>query len=120
MFLLFVSQLHPSRTKLLSIPAACVHLEIVIWDVYSGRVHRKRVFETVKNVNQTVRRRSVTPTGGNIPGSNQSLSSRTSPMSSGLSSPHSGLCGGDLGGDGVPLDNRAQSILMETASNQER
>ncbi|XP_061672146.1 trafficking kinesin-binding protein 1-like [Syngnathoides biaculeatus] len=83
------------------------------------KVHHKRVFETVKNVNQTVRQRSLTPTGANIPGSNQSLSSRTSPMSSGLSSPHSSLCGGDLGGDGVTLDNRAQSILMETASNQE-
>ncbi|XP_019731165.1 trafficking kinesin-binding protein 1 isoform X3 [Hippocampus comes] len=89
-------------------------------DCEQQKVHRKRVFETVKNVNQTARRRSVTPTGGNIPGSNQSLSSRTSPMSSGLSSPHSSLCGGDLGGDGVALDNRAQSILMETASNQER
>ncbi|XP_061521226.1 trafficking kinesin-binding protein 1-like [Phycodurus eques] len=84
------------------------------------KVHRKRVFETVKNVNQTVRQRSLTPTGANIPGSNQSLSSRTSPMSSGLTSPHSSLCGGDLGGDGVTLDNRARSILMETASNQER
>lgn len=78
------------------------------------------MFETVKNVNQTVRQRSVTPTNSNIPGSNQSLSSRTSPMSSGLSSPHSGVYGGDLSGDGVALDNRVQSILMETASNQDR
>lgn len=84
------------------------------------RSHRKRVFETVKNVNQTVRRRSVTPTSSNIPGSNQSLSSRTSPQSSGLSSPHSGVYGGDVSGDGVALDNRVQSILMETASNQDR
>ncbi|XP_054619344.1 trafficking kinesin-binding protein 1-like isoform X2 [Dunckerocampus dactyliophorus] len=85
------------------------------------KVHRKRVFETVKNVNQTVRQRSLTPTGANIPGSNQSLSSsRTSPQSSGLTSPHSSVCGGDVGGDGVTLDNRTQSILMETVSNQER
>ncbi|XP_077404449.1 trafficking kinesin-binding protein 1 isoform X2 [Vanacampus margaritifer] len=89
-------------------------------DCEQQKVHRKRVFETVKNVNQTVRQRSLTPTGANIPGSNQSLSARTSPMSSGLTSPHSSLCAGDLGGDGVALDNRAQSILMETASNQER
>lgn len=84
----------------------------------AGRSHRKRVFETVKTVNQTVRRRSVTPTSSNIPGSNQSLSSRTSPQSSGLSSPHSSNYGGDVSGDGVALDNRVQSILME--SNQDR
>uniref|UniRef100_A0A672GPW5 Trafficking protein, kinesin binding 1a n=1 Tax=Salarias fasciatus TaxID=181472 RepID=A0A672GPW5_SALFA len=75
--------------------------------------HRKRVFETVKNVNQTVRQRSLTPTSANIPGSNQSP--RTSPQSSGLSTPHSSVYGGDFAGDSVALDNRAQSILMETA-----
>ncbi|XP_037120672.1 trafficking kinesin-binding protein 1-like [Syngnathus acus] len=89
-------------------------------DCEQQKVQRKRIFETVKNVNQAVRQRSLTPTSANIPGSNQSLSSRTSPMSSGLTSPHSSLCGGDLVGDGVALDNRAQTILMETASNQER
>jgi len=77
---------------------------------FSVRFHRRRVFETVKNINQTVRQRSLTPTGANIPGSNQSLSARTSPQSSGLCTPHSG----------VALDNRTQSILMETAANQER
>uniref|UniRef100_A0AAQ5Y4U0 Trafficking protein, kinesin binding 1a n=1 Tax=Amphiprion ocellaris TaxID=80972 RepID=A0AAQ5Y4U0_AMPOC len=81
--------------------------------------HRKRVFETVKNVNQTVRQRSLTPTSANIPGSNQSLSARTSPQSSGLSTPHSSMYGGDLSGDSFALDNRTQSILMETASNQD-
>uniref|UniRef100_A0A3Q1FNB1 Trafficking kinesin protein 1 n=1 Tax=Acanthochromis polyacanthus TaxID=80966 RepID=A0A3Q1FNB1_9TELE len=81
--------------------------------------HRKRVFETVKNVNQTVRQRSLTPTSANIPGSNQSLSARTSPQSSGLSTPHSSMYGGDLSGDGFALDNRTQSILMETASSQD-
>ncbi|XP_061597028.1 trafficking kinesin-binding protein 1-like isoform X2 [Cololabis saira] len=78
------------------------------------KIHQKRVFETVKNINQTVRQRSLTPTSANIPGSNQSLSARTSPQSSGLSTPHSTLYG-----DNVALDNRAQSILMETASNQD-
>lgn len=80
------------------------------------------MFETVKNVNQTVRQRSLTPTNSNIPGSNQSLSARTSPQSSGLSTPHSSMYGGDNGGDGIgiALDNRTQSILMETASNQDR
>lgn len=80
------------------------------------------MFETVKNVNQTVRQRSLTPTNSNIPGSNQSLSARTSPQSSGLSTPHSSMYGGDSSGDGIgiALDNRTQSILMETASNQDR
>uniref|UniRef100_A0AAX7UUT3 Trafficking protein, kinesin binding 1 n=1 Tax=Astatotilapia calliptera TaxID=8154 RepID=A0AAX7UUT3_ASTCA len=81
-------------------------------------VHRKRVFETVKNVNQTVRQRSLTPTNSNIPGSNQSLSARTSPQSSGLSTPHSSIFGGDLSGESVVLDNRTQSILMETGQEK--
>ncbi|XP_034560237.1 trafficking kinesin-binding protein 1-like isoform X1 [Notolabrus celidotus] len=83
------------------------------------KTHRKRVFETVKTVNQTVRQRSLTPTGSNIPGSNQSLSTRTSPQSSGLSTPHSTIYGCDVSGDSVALDNRTQSILMEEASNQD-
>ncbi|XP_039675411.1 trafficking kinesin-binding protein 1-like isoform X1 [Perca fluviatilis] len=83
------------------------------------KIHRKRVFETVKNVNQTVRQRSLTPTNANIPGSNQSLSARTSPQSSGLTTPHSSMYGGDISGDSVALDNRTQSILMETAANQD-
>ncbi|KAK1880617.1 Trafficking kinesin-binding protein 1 [Dissostichus eleginoides] len=82
------------------------------------KVHRRRVFETVKNVNQTVRQRSLTPTS-NIPGSNQSLSARTSPQSSGLSTPYSSMYGGDVSGDSVALDNRTQSILMEKAANQD-
>uniref|UniRef100_A0A3Q3XGF0 Trafficking protein, kinesin binding 1a n=1 Tax=Mola mola TaxID=94237 RepID=A0A3Q3XGF0_MOLML len=82
--------------------------------------HQKRVFETVKNINQTVRQRSLTPTSANIPGSNQSLSARTSPQSSGLSTPHSSMYAVDISGASVALDNRAQSILMETASNQDR
>ncbi|KAM9385243.1 trafficking kinesin-binding protein 1 isoform 2-T2 [Pholidichthys leucotaenia] len=83
------------------------------------KIHRKRVFETVKNVNQTVRQRSLTPTSSNIPGSNQSLSARTSPQSSGLSTPRSSIYGGDLSGDSVTLDNRTQSILMETVASQD-
>lgn len=76
--------------------------------------HRKRVFETVKTVNQTVRQRSLTPTS-NIPGSNQSLSARTSPQSSGQSTPRSGM----FNTDSLALDNRTQSILMETAENED-
>ncbi|XP_044191028.1 trafficking kinesin-binding protein 1-like isoform X1 [Thunnus albacares] len=83
------------------------------------KIHRKRVFETVKNVNQTVRQRSLTPTSANIPGSNQSLSARTSPQSSGLSTPRSSIYGSDINADSIALDNRTQSILMETTSNQD-
>nr|XP_020441974.1 trafficking kinesin-binding protein 1-like isoform X2 [Monopterus albus] len=83
------------------------------------KVHHKRVFETVKNVNETVRQRSLTPTNASIPGSNQSLSARTSPQSSGLSISHSSVYGGDVSGDSAALDNRTQSILMEAASNQD-
>ncbi|KAF3833670.1 hypothetical protein F7725_024874 [Dissostichus mawsoni] len=96
------------KTKTLKMPKGSSH-----W-----RVHRRRVFETVKNVNQTVRQRSLTPTS-NIPGSNQSLSARTSPQSSGLSTPYSSMYGGDVSGDSVALDNRTQSILMEKAANQD-
>nr|XP_040044244.1 trafficking kinesin-binding protein 1-like isoform X2 [Gasterosteus aculeatus aculeatus] len=80
------------------------------------KVHRRRVFETVKNVNQAVRQRSLTPTGANIPGSNQSLSARTSPQSSGPCTPRGSACAGE---DGVALDNRTQSLLMETAADQD-
>uniref|UniRef100_A0A3B4A6D5 Trafficking protein, kinesin binding 1a n=1 Tax=Periophthalmus magnuspinnatus TaxID=409849 RepID=A0A3B4A6D5_9GOBI len=76
--------------------------------------HRRRVFETVKTVNQTVRQRSLTPTS-NIPGSNQSLSARTSPQSSGQTTPRSTM----FSTDSNVMDNRTQSILMEVAENQD-
>ncbi|KAM9738211.1 LOW QUALITY PROTEIN: trafficking kinesin-binding protein 1 [Menidia menidia] len=78
------------------------------------KTHRRRVFQTVKSVNQSGRQRSLTPT--NIPGSNQSLSARTSPQSSGLCSPPPGPGAGGWA-EPVALDNRTQSILMETASD---
>ncbi|KAK7898616.1 hypothetical protein WMY93_019469 [Mugilogobius chulae] len=76
--------------------------------------HRKRVFETVKTVNQTVRQRSLTPTS-NIPGSNQSLSARTSPQSSGHTTPRSTM----YSTDSNIMDNRTQSILMEVAEHHD-
>ncbi|XP_030645241.1 trafficking kinesin-binding protein 1 [Chanos chanos] len=63
------------------------------------KIHHKRVFETVKNINQSVRQRAVVPPTANIPGSNQSLSS---------SSDRSGST----------LDNRAQSLLLETGATE--
>ncbi|KAM3858412.1 trafficking kinesin-binding protein 1 [Diretmus argenteus] len=82
------------------------------------KTHHKRVFETVKNINQTTRQRSLVPSNANIPGSNQSVSCCVSPQS-GSATPRSSLYGGDISGDGVTLDNRTQSILMERASNQD-
>ena len=102
----------------------CVCLRVCVYTcvrvcVRVHRGHRRRVFQTVKNINQTVRQRSPIPgSNANIPGSNQTQSSRSSPLSSGPATPR--LCPGDITGEGVGLDNRAQSILMEAASNRER
>ncbi|XP_059423348.1 trafficking kinesin-binding protein 1 isoform X2 [Carassius carassius] len=83
-------------------------------DVEEQRLHPKRVFETVRNINQTVRQRSMGPSPMNIPGSNQT-SSVNSRRSSCLSTPRSSM----YGGDGVEMDNRTTSMLMETQSNQD-
>lgn len=85
-----------------------------------NRVHHKRVFETVKNINQMVRQRSPIPSNANIPGSNQA-SSLSSAHSSGRTTPMAGSISWDVRGDGVALDNRQQSMLMESAAdNQDR
>uniref|UniRef100_A0A8C1SMQ6 Trafficking protein, kinesin binding 1 n=1 Tax=Cyprinus carpio TaxID=7962 RepID=A0A8C1SMQ6_CYPCA len=67
------------------------------------RVRHKRVFETVKNINQTVRQRSAN-SATNIPGSNQTLSSLSSALS-------------DSNGNSAAPDNRTQSMLQETSSS---
>uniref|UniRef100_A0A3P8ZCM5 Trafficking protein, kinesin binding 1a n=1 Tax=Esox lucius TaxID=8010 RepID=A0A3P8ZCM5_ESOLU len=76
--------------------------------------HHKRVFETVKNINQTVRQRSPVPSNANIPGSNQA-SSLSSTHSSGRTTPR-----GDVRGDGVALDNRQQSMLMDVEARAKK
>uniref|UniRef100_A0A8C1T000 Trafficking protein, kinesin binding 1a n=1 Tax=Cyprinus carpio TaxID=7962 RepID=A0A8C1T000_CYPCA len=83
-------------------------------DVEEQRLHPKRVFETVRNINQTVRQRSMGPSPLNIPGSNQT-SCTNSRRSSCLSTPRSSM----YGGDGVEMDNRTNSMLMETQSHQD-
>ncbi|XP_067305296.1 trafficking kinesin-binding protein 1 isoform X3 [Pseudorasbora parva] len=83
-------------------------------DVEEQRLHPKRVFETVRNINQTVRQRSLGPSPMNIPGSNQT-SSMNSRRSSCLSTPRSSM----YGGDGVEMDNRTSSMLLETQSPQD-
>lgn len=72
------------------------------------RVRQKRVFETVKNVNQTVRQRSPAPPSANIPGSNQTLSSPSSALSDGSTD------------NMAALDNREQSMLLEAESTGTR
>ncbi|XP_041533311.1 trafficking kinesin-binding protein 1 isoform X6 [Microtus oregoni] len=83
--------------------------------------HQKRVFETVRNMNQVVKRRSLTPSPMNIPGSNQS-SAMNSLLSSCVSTPRSSFYGSDVGN--VVLDNKTNSILLETEAadlgNEER
>uniref|UniRef100_A0AAY5EMC5 HAP1 N-terminal domain-containing protein n=1 Tax=Electrophorus electricus TaxID=8005 RepID=A0AAY5EMC5_ELEEL len=72
------------------------------------KVRHKRVFETVKNINQSVRQRTPAPPPANIPGSNQMLSS--------LSPAPSDNSGNNI----TTLDNRAQSILLEAESADNR
>ncbi|TSK87408.1 Trafficking kinesin-binding protein 1 [Bagarius yarrelli] len=68
------------------------------------KVRQKRVFETVKNVNQSVRQRSPVPPSTNIPGSNQTHSSLNSTLSDGNTDNISAL------------DNREQTLLLEAES----
>ncbi|OCT74247.1 trafficking kinesin-binding protein 1 isoform X2 [Xenopus laevis] len=77
--------------------------------------HHKRVFETVKNVNQVVKQRSLAPSPMNIPGSNQS-SAMNSLMSSCVSTPRSSLYGGDV--SNIVIDNKTNSIILETESSE--
>nr|XP_055075174.1 trafficking kinesin-binding protein 1 isoform X1 [Misgurnus anguillicaudatus] len=62
------------------------------------RVRQKRVFETVKNINQSVRQRPA----ANIPGSNQTLTCLSSAPSDSKTV--------------APPDNRTQSMLLEAGS----
>ncbi|XP_053570314.1 trafficking kinesin-binding protein 1 isoform X2 [Bombina bombina] len=73
--------------------------------------HPKRVFETVRNVNQVVKQRSLAPSPMNIPGSNQS-SAMNSLMSSCVSTPRSSLYGGDI--SNIIIDNKTNCIILET------
>ncbi|XP_026087880.1 trafficking kinesin-binding protein 1-like isoform X2 [Carassius auratus] len=67
------------------------------------RVHHTRVFETEKNINQSVRQRSAI-SSTKIPGSNQTLSSLSSALS-------------DSSGNDTAPDNHKQSVLQETGSS---
>ncbi|XP_055065497.2 trafficking kinesin-binding protein 1 isoform X2 [Misgurnus anguillicaudatus] len=80
-------------------------------EVEEQRLHPKRVFQTVRNVNQSVRQRSLGPSPLNIPGSNQT-SCMNSRGSSCRSTPRSSM----YGGDGSEMDNRTSSLMLDTQS----
>ncbi|XP_051871403.1 trafficking kinesin-binding protein 1 isoform X2 [Pristis pectinata] len=75
---------------------------------------QKRVFETVRSVNQVVKQRSQGPSPMNIPGSNQS-SRMNSGFSSCVSTPRSSYYGGDV--TNIVIDNKTNSIILETESS---
>ncbi|XP_026782135.2 trafficking kinesin-binding protein 1 isoform X1 [Pangasianodon hypophthalmus] len=83
-------------------------------EVEDQRLHPKRVFQTVRNINQVVRQRSLCPSPMNIPGSNQT-SSLNSRHSSCLSTPRSSV----YGGEGSVMDNRTNSMMLESHTPQE-
>ncbi|XP_017555904.1 trafficking kinesin-binding protein 1 isoform X2 [Pygocentrus nattereri] len=83
-------------------------------EVEEQRLHPKRVFQTVRNINQTVRQRSMGPSPMNIPGSNQT-SCVSSRRSSCLSTPRSSV----YGGEGSIMDNRTNSLMLEGQSPQD-
>ncbi|CAM9432570.1 unnamed protein product, partial [Lampetra planeri] len=82
------------------------------WDELGHKGHQKRVFDTVRIVNQTARRSAsccLSPLP--IPGSNQT-SARASRPHSGTASPRSGLYGSDFSSAAL-LDNRMRSLLLD-------
>ncbi|XP_037641172.1 trafficking kinesin-binding protein 1 isoform X3 [Sebastes umbrosus] len=80
-------------------------------DVEEQRLHPKRVFQTVKNLNlMRQQRSSLAPSPLNIPGSNRT-SSLTSGLSSRVGTPRSNSIYGSETGSGIILDNRTSSIL---------
>lgn len=84
-----------------------------LWTMLCLPRHQRRVFETVRNINQVVKQRSLTPSPMNIPGSNQS-SAVNSLLSSCVSTPRSSFYGSDVGN--VVLDNKTNSIILEAES----
>ncbi|XP_035287335.1 trafficking kinesin-binding protein 1-like isoform X1 [Anguilla anguilla] len=69
------------------------------------KTHHKRVFETVKNINQTVMLRSPASSTANIPGSNQ-------PSSLNSGTPPSSWYAGDL--SSVGIGNRSSGVILES------
>ncbi|KAM9404379.1 trafficking kinesin-binding protein 1 isoform 3-T3 [Salvelinus alpinus] len=85
-------------------------------EVEEQKLHPKRVFETVKNLNLMRQRSSLAPSPMNIPGSNRS-SCLNSGRSSCLSTPRSSLYGGDMGS--ILIDNHTNSFILETPDHSE-
>uniref|UniRef100_UPI003AAB6BBD trafficking kinesin-binding protein 1-like n=1 Tax=Centroberyx gerrardi TaxID=166262 RepID=UPI003AAB6BBD len=80
-------------------------------EVEEQKLHPKRVFQTVKNLNlMRQQRSSLAPSPLNIPGSNQT-SCFTSGRSSRVGTPRSNSIYGSETGSGIILDNKTSSIL---------
>lgn len=75
-----------------------------------SRLHPKRVFQTVKNLNLMRQQRSPAPSSLNIPGSNQ-MSGFTSGRTSRTGTPCSNSLYGSETGSGIILDNKTGCIL---------
>ncbi|XP_028984137.1 trafficking kinesin-binding protein 1 isoform X5 [Betta splendens] len=87
-------------------------------DVEEQRLHPKRVFQTVKNLNlMRQQRSSLAPSPLNIPGSNQT-SCFTSGRSSRVGTPRANSVYGSETGSGIFLDNRT-SILESSSDGSE-
>ncbi|RVE62443.1 hypothetical protein OJAV_G00157320 [Oryzias javanicus] len=87
-------------------------------DVEEQRLHPKRVFQTVKNLNlMRQQRSSAAPSPLNIPGSNQT-SCFTSGRSSRVGTPFSTSMFGSETGSGIILDNRTSSPDGSEDSNK--
>ncbi|XP_061110696.1 trafficking kinesin-binding protein 1-like isoform X1 [Conger conger] len=73
-------------------------------DMEEQKTHHTRVFETVKNINQTVKPRSPAPSTANIPGSNQSssLNLTGTPQSLGYGSDFSSIGVGNRSSSTIP------------------
>ncbi|XP_034031225.1 trafficking kinesin-binding protein 1 isoform X2 [Thalassophryne amazonica] len=88
-------------------------------DVEEQRLHPKRVFQTVKNLNlMRQQRSSLAPSPLNIPGSNQT-SCLTSGRSSRVGTPRSNSINSSDTGSGIILDNRTSNILETSDSGSE-
>lgn len=83
-------------------------LQMDLTPAQEQKQQQRRVFETVRTVNQTGRQGSPAPSPLNIPGSNQ-WSRLNSSASSCASTPRSSCYGGD--GNSILTDNRTGSVL---------
>ncbi|GCC29581.1 hypothetical protein chiPu_0008024 [Chiloscyllium punctatum] len=110
-----MEMLHEAQEEIKNLRSMRKELQMDTSPALEQKHQQKRVFETVRTVNQAVRQRSQAPSPMNIPGSNQS-SAMNSGFSSCISTPRSSFHGGDI--TNIVIDNKTNSILLETESNE--